>query len=95
MSKPGKIKKPSRQELEGQIKELKSQLVHQYHFASVGIQKAGKEFTASAVILELTALGGRKLVEPVAIKDGLSEESIAALLKDLERSYKLAIAWTP
>ena len=79
-----------------QCMELKSQLVHQYHFAQQAIDKASVErMVGSGVILTLTALGGKELVEPVMIKDGLSPETIVAIKRDLYRSYDLAIAWRP
>ena len=79
-----------------QCMELKSQLVHQYHFAQQAIDKASVErMMGSGVILTLTALGGKELVEPVMIKDGLSPETIVAIKRDLYRSYDLAIACRP
>lgn len=84
------MKKPrlTKADLQRQVKELHAQLVHQYHFASFYLDKASISKTfGSAVILELTFLGGHKVMEPVAIKDGLSDETIAAIKADLKRSY--------
>ena len=76
--------------------DLEAQLVHQYHFASIGVGKASIEHMGgSSVILTLTALGGREIVAPVAIKCGLSGETIVALKKDLYRSYEYANELTP
>ena len=90
-------KKPlTKADLQRKVKELEAQLAHQYHFATRTIDKAGRRHClGSAVILELTFLGGSKVVEPVAIKDGLSAETIAALKADLKRSYDLTVEFKP
>lgn len=87
--------KPTKAELQRKIVELESQLVHTYHFADAYLHKAGSGLLGSGVMLQLTALGGNKIVEPVMIKDGLSDETIAAIRKDLARSYELAIRFKP
>lgn len=88
--------KVTKADLQRKVKELEAQLVHQYHFASLGVEKADMRRTmGSAVILELTYLGGRKVIEPVAIKDGLSDETIAAIKADLKRSYERAVEFKP
>lgn len=43
----------------------------------------------------LTYLGGRELFKPVAIRDGLSDETIKALIADMVRSYELATMYKP
>lgn len=94
--KPTKAASPTKAVLKRKVKELEAQLVHQYHFAEAQIDKACIKRTAgSAVILELTYLGGHKVIEPVAIKDGLSEETIAAIKADLRRSYEMATMFKP
>ena len=91
------MKKPTtKADLWRKVKELEAQLAHQYHFATRTIDKAGEKHCAgSAVILELTFLGGIKVIEPVAIKDGLSEETIAAIKADLKRSYERTVEFKP
>lgn len=92
------MKKPTttKADLQRKVKELEAQLAHQYHFAAQYIDKAGMDKTmGSAVILELTFLGGRKVIEPVAIKDGLSKETIAAIKADLKRSYERTVEFKP
>ena len=91
------MKKPTtKADLWRKVKELEAQLAHQYHFATRTIDKAGaRHCTGSAVILELTFLGGIKVIEPVAIKDGLSEETIAAIKADLKRSYERTVEFKP
>lgn len=91
------MKKPlTKADLQRKVKELEAQLAHQYHFTTRTIDKAGMQHClGSAVILELTFLGGAKVIEPVAIKDGLSAETIAALKADLKRSYDLTVEFKP
>lgn len=90
-------KKPTtKADLERKIKELEAQLIHQYHFATRLIDRASiKKTMGSAVIMELTFLGGAKVFEPVAIKDGLSDDTIAAIKADLKRSYELTAELKP
>lgn len=90
-----KTKQKTRADLQRQVTELSAQLVHQYHFASAAIPKAGDALTGSAVILQLHALGGREIVAPVAIRGGLSADTIEALQRDLARSYSDAVAFKP
>jgi len=84
--------KKTRQQLERQILELESQLAHRYAYAQSEIDKASTaKMMASGVLLQLTALGGREIISPVVIRDGLSPETIAAIKADLHRSYELTV----
>ncbi len=95
-TKPTKPKKPTRKDLEHQVLELKAQLACAYAQASRDIEKSRTDhMMASGVLLQLTALGGREIIKPVVILDGLSDETIEALRKDLIRSYELATAYKP
>jgi hypothetical protein len=76
--------------------ELKAQLSHVYAFADASIEKASTEhLRASGALIQITALGGREIIPPVVIKDGLSPETIACLRRDLVRSFELATAFKP
>ncbi len=84
--------KPTKAALQRQILELTAQLAHVYHFADATISKAGTNYLmASGVLLQLTGIGGKEIILPVMIKDGLS----AAIRKDIARSYDLAVAFKP
>lgn len=91
------VKKSStRQELERKILELESQLVHRCHFASQSIDRAGtKNLMGSGVIISLVVLGGREIIEPLCIRDGLSDETITAIKADIARSYEIATMFKP
>lgn len=91
-----KSKKPSRISLQRKILELESQLIHVYHFADqylAGIKPGS--YTGSGVVLQLTAIGGKEIIPPVMIKDGLSSETIAAIRRDLVRSYEDKVVFKP
>jgi hypothetical protein len=89
-------KKLTRAQLERKVLELESQLIHVYHFADATIHKAGTSYMmASAVLLQITALGGREIIPAVAIRDGLSDETIAAIRADLRRSFSLGTVYKP
>ena len=83
-------------ELERKLAEAQALQIHNYHFASVGIEKASiNKFMGSAVIITVTALGGREIVAPVAIKNGLSDATIKAIQDDLLRSFNYATEFKP
>lgn len=74
--------------------ELKAQLASTLGAAFDAIPNAA-EYHGSAVILTVTALGGKTVVAPVAIRDGLSAATIAAIQNDLRRSFELATLVNP
>ncbi len=84
----------SRADLQREIVELKGQLAASYYFANKDLEKAG-DLPGSGVLLMLCALGGREIIKPIVIRDGLSLESIAALRADLVRSFAGATAFKP
>jgi hypothetical protein len=90
-----KTKKPTYQDLVRQNLELKAALASACSFASKDLHKAGDALMGSGVLLQLTALGGSEIINPVVIRDGLSTETIAALKADLLRSFNLATMTKP
>lgn len=93
--KTPKPKGPSKAALARKVLELEAQIASSYHFADASLNKAGSALMASGCLIQLTALGGRELICPVVIKDGLSDATIAALRADIRRSYDLATAFKP
>lgn len=82
------MKKPTYADLIRINKELKAQLPCYLESAHRDIVKASTNLMmASGVILELRALGGREIITPVMIADGLSDATIAAIQADLKRTY--------
>ncbi len=95
-TKTSKPAKKTRAQLERQILELSAQLSHVYTFATSTIDKASTaHLMASGVLLQLTGIGGKEIINPVMIKDGLSPETIAAIKADLKRSYDLSVMFAP
>ena len=83
--------KVSRKDLKRQLKEALAGQVHTCHFADAELHKASqKVLMGSAVILTLETLGGRTIIGPVMIRDGLNEETIVSLRNDIHRSYEIA-----
>lgn len=83
-------------ELERQLLEAQAAQAHVYFHAESRLDRAGSEhMKASGVVLTLTELGGREICQPVLIRDGLSAETIAAIKRDLARSYTEATACKP
>lgn len=94
--KPKQTKAQRIAELERKLMEAEAQQIHRYHFASCELEKFGiNKMMGSGVILELSALGGKAVLTPVMISDGLSAETIAALKADLVRSYNKMVEFKP
>jgi len=80
--------KTTKKDLETRLKEAKASQIHNLHFTAKTIEKTSRDYLmGSAVILELTFLGGKKAIEPTAIINGLSKETIESIQKDLKLSY--------
>lgn len=92
MTTQKKTKADTIKEQARKILELESQLVHRYYCANEEISKAStNKMMGSGVLLQLTALGGGEIINPVMIKDGLSFATIEAIKADLKRSYDLTV----
>lgn len=87
--------KTTKAQLQRKVLELEAQLASTYHFAAATLPKCGDVLMASGVLVQLSGLGGRELVVPFVIKDGLSASTIAALHADILRSYDLATMFKP
>lgn len=87
-------KAPTKADLRRKVMELEAQLASTYHFADATLDKA-TNLMGSGVLLQLTALGGKELINPVVIRDGLSPETVAAIRKDIARSYEIATMFKP
>lgn len=88
--------KPTYKQLEYQVMELHAQLIHVYYFAQKEVEKLKIEnLMGSGVLLQFSFLGGKQAITPVVIKDGLSQNTIAAIQADLKRSYDALIEFKP
>ena len=84
-------KKTTKADLQRKIVELEAQLAHRYKWAQDEVKKASTDhLMASGAIVSIVALGGRLIMAPVLIRDGLSPETIDSIRADLHRSYELA-----
>jgi hypothetical protein len=91
-----KTKKKTKAQLKQEVLALKAQLASTCHFASIGIEKASSEYMrGSAVIISVNALGGKEIMMPIAISDGLSDATIDAIKADIVRSYKHSTEFKP
>lgn len=91
-----KTPKPTREQLEMRLREAMAFQVHRLHFASEAIAKCGTDRLAgSGLVMQLTYIGGKEVCEPVGISGGLSPETIAAIQRDLRRSYEHVIEFAP
>ena len=96
MTTQKKPKKETRADLARRVAELTGQLSAMYHFADATLDKAStRHLMGSGALITMHALGGRELINPVVIRDGLSDETIVAIRKDLLRSYELSVMFKP
>lgn len=78
------------------ICQSKSALIHNYHFAGEELLSCERErMLGSGVILAIYDLSGKIRVSPVMMKDGLSAESVNALLDDVQYSFDSATSFKP
>ena len=78
-------------ELERKLQEALAGQASVYHFAEAGLSKAStNHLTGSGVVITLTVLGGRELMRPTLILDGLSDDLIKALKADFARILELS-----
>jgi hypothetical protein len=90
------MKKPTNKQLTREVLELKAQLASAYHFAAKTLGQASTaKLMASGVLVQLTGIGGKELVVPFMVKDGLSEETIEALHSDITKSYDMSVMFKP
>jgi len=80
---------------ERRIFELKAQLAATLGAAFDAIPKAAADYHGAGVIIQIHAIGGREVVAPVMIRDGISGATVAALQDDLARSFELATLVNP
>lgn len=61
------------------------------HVSALGsLKKASTSVrTASGVMVQLTAVGGAEIISPVMVRDGLSDDTLEALRRDITRSLEL------
>ena len=86
-----KSKKLTYNQLLQKVKELRAELPISYTMANSTIDKASVDkLMASGVMLQLTGIGGREIIEPIIIRDGLSKETIDAIKADIKRSFAIA-----
>ena len=81
---------------EQKVRDLKAQLASTLGEAFDNLPKAGGEtLMGSAAVLSINKLGGGQIVRPVAIRDGLTPESVLSLQRDVARSFESATLVNP
>ena len=84
------------EELENKLRSAEAYQVHKLHFASYALDKISTDkMGGSGVIISITYLNGKPIVDPTAISDGLSPETVAALQADMRRSFEKRMELKP
>ena len=84
------------EELENKLRSAEAYQAHKLHFASYALDKISTDrMGGSGVIISITYLSGKPIVDPTVISDGLSPETIAALQADMRRSFEERVELKP
>lgn len=68
--------------------ELEAQLAHTVANADYYLRQLKKKnLMASGLMVRLNFLGGKEAIPPVVIANGISQETIDCLIKDVERTW--------
>jgi len=89
-----KVLEEENKKLKKKIKNLEAQSLTHRYFSLLEMNRFNmKDYIGSALIVTIEDLNGRKLLDNVAINNGLSEETYELLKKDLARGmlYTLEI----
>ena len=85
------MKKPTYKQLEIMLTEALASSPIRYSSAHSNLKNASIDrLMGSGVLVSLQFIGGKNIVEPLLIRDGLSNETIESLKKDIVRSNDLA-----
>ena len=88
--------KITKKSLKIKLKEALASQSHVYAAADSGIKNASVDhMMGSGVVITITAIGGKELIPPTLIRDGLSNSTISAIREDLVRSYNLSVLQKP
>jgi hypothetical protein len=80
--------KKTNAQLQRQIIELQAQMRHSHVSALSEINKCGDSLFSSAAVLQITGLGGRVILGPISIANGLSENTIQCIKDDIKLSMQ-------
>lgn len=80
--------------LQAELRAYKAEDVYTMRLAYDELAKLTKSrFMASGLILHITDPGGREVLQPVMIKDGFSDSTIAAIQADLKAGLEMRLAF--
>ena len=79
-------------ELQRKVSELQAQSILSQSQAHNALETMGhNKLMGSCCIITIETLGGRFKIDPFAVNDGLSNETITAIKADIKRSLDLTI----
>ena len=85
-----KATKKTHKQTKRALLEAQASTVLAHKFGHEDMKKCSTDnLMASGVLIQLTGIGGKQLVNPILIRDGLSAETIAAIRNDIKRSSDL------
>lgn len=88
-----KSNRKTRKQLKRELLEAHASTVLAHKFAHDTIKKCSTDsLMGSGVVIQLTGIGGKELMPTVLVRDGLSNETIEAIKRDIKRSSDLAMS---
>jgi len=82
--------------LKRKLYEAEASMVENSFFAMQYLKKFGREtLLGSAAIIEMSALGNKLTLGPIAIPDGLSKATLESLEADIKRAYEHRLCHHP
>lgn len=88
------MKKLTYKQLELKLAEALASSPTRYNIAHGNIKNANTDkLMGSGVLISIQGIGGKHIIDPVLIRDGLSNETIEAIKNDIKRSYDLAVMY--
>ena len=86
------MKKLTYKQLEFKLAEALASSPTRYNIAYGNIKNANiDKLMGSGVLITIQYIGGKNIIDPVLIRDGLSNETIEAIKSDIKRSCDLAV----
>lgn len=80
------------QQLEAEIKVLRASLLCHLKAAYHDLKNCGvNRYMASGLVITITNLEGKEVVEPFMCQDGLEESTISALQQQIKKTETLAL----
>ena len=88
------MKKLTYKQLELKLAEALASSPTRYNIVYGNLKNANiDKLMGSGVLITVQGIGGKHIIDPVLIRDGLSSETVEAIKNDIKRSYDLSVLY--